>query len=332
MTTIEFPEKGFADEIKRYRKRKPTVTLVLHREVVAPVLFRNSSTDRAETHEFGDKLRAQVNPEKFVAKERLTGLDLLRRLSEQFGDENWDEDVSKGETPSELISDEYTHNEPGDLTETLNLGTLTYGVAGTGDQEYGIKSHVYEGYTYSVDEYDIMRKETRNAVYESGTMQNEDGEQASALFDLAKIHPGNSFVHFVTVEAGTPGMFLYVLHNVLNTSKYGARETRAGKTIENNVLGVILGDYDTTLSAAELLSDYYDATGNDIPEALSEYIQDNERADWEVYGDLPDYPDFPEWYEEAHRVAARQSEEADKVLYKYLHGETEQIFDQMIDL
>src|SRR5699024_4691782 len=106
------------------------------------------------------------------------------------------------------------------------------------------------------EEYDLMNKETRNAVYESGTMRTDENEQSEALFDFVKVQPGNNLVHFVTLEAATPEMLLYVLHNVLNTGMYGARETRTGRNVRNGVLGIVLGDHDTSLSTGELLMEY----------------------------------------------------------------------------
>jgi len=153
----------------------------------------------------------------------------------------------------------------------LNVGTLTYGLAGTGDQDFAIKSRVVEGYTYTTEEYDLMNKETRNAVYESGTMRNDEGEQSEALFDFVKVQPGNDLVHFITLEAATGPMLLYTLHNILNTGKYGARETRTGRNIRNEILGVILGDHDTSLSTGEFLLEYHDES-DDLEASIGEYI------------------------------------------------------------
>lgn len=285
------PSKGTVEEISIYRKRKPSVTLAVRRNVVEPTLFRNSNADRAETQEFGDQLHAQVNGEKFISKERLTGLDLLRKLDED----------------GELIDGTYTYNEPGDLEDAINMDTLTYGLAGTGDEDFAMKSRVVEGYTYTTEEYDLMNKETRNAVYESGTMRDEEGEQSEALFEFVKVQPGNSFVHFVTLESGTPEMLLYVLHNVLNTKKYGARETRTGKNIENEIVGVVVGDHDTSLSTGELLMEYAD---DDVE--LSDYLLDAQRDDWELYSDeLQEFDEFPGWFTELREIAERVSSSSD---------------------
>lgn len=306
--TLETPDTGLVESFDIYRKRKPSVTLIIHREIVEPTLFRNSNHDRAETQEFGDKLHAQVNGEKFTSKERLTGLNLLRRLDDDLDDD--------------LVHENYAYNEPTDLDESLNVGTLTYGLAGTGDQDFAIKSRVVEGYTYTTEEYDLMNKETRNAVYESGTMRTEEGEQSEALFDFVKVQPGNSLVHFVTLEAATLEMLLYVLHNVLNTGKYGARETRTGRNIRNDVIGLVLGDHDTSLSTGELLMEYHEA-GSDLSESISDYVNDVRRSDWEVYGEIDGAEAFPSWFDRLYEVASRELDDADEVLRDEFQSLTE---------
>lgn len=310
---IEKPKKGLVDAFSIYRKRKPSVTLVIRRDVVEPTLFRNTNTDRAETQEFKDQLHAQVNGEKFVSKERLTGLDLLRKLNE---------------TEDELIAESYTYNEPESFENSINMDTLTYGLAGTGDEDFAIKSRVVEGYTYTTEEYDLMNKETRNAVFESGTMRDEGGEQSEALFDYVKVQPGNTLVHFVTLESGTAEMLIYLLHNILNTKKYGARETRTGKNIENNIVAIILGDHDTSLSSGELLMEYL---SDDLEEALIDYLSDVKRSDWEIYSDeLTEFDDFPDWYNEFYEVAKRSTESADEELEELLIEQTKEAKDELV--
>jgi len=305
--TLEYPSKGLVESFGIYRKEKPTVTLVVQRDVTEPTLFRNSNHDRAETQEFGDKLHAQVNGEKFTSKERLTGLDLLRQLDD------------------DLVHEDYAYNEPEDLEKSLNVGTLTYGLAGTGDQDFAIKSRVVEGYTYTTDEYDLMNKETRNAVYESGTMRDDENEQSEALFDFVKVQPGNDLLHFITLEAATGPMLLYVMHNVLNTGKYGARETRTGRNIRNEIVGVILGNHDTSLSTGELLMEYHQAGDEDagLLDSISSYVEDVQRTDWEIYGEIEGAAEFPDWYDRLHAVASRSADDADDVLSEEFRAVTD---------
>jgi len=225
-----------------------------------------------------------------------------------------------------LVHEEYAYNEPTDFDQSLNVGTITYGLAGTGDQDFAIKSRVVEGYTYTTAEYDLMNKETRNAVYESGTMRDQEGEQSEALFDFVKVQPGNDLVHFVTLEAATGEMLLYVLYNILNTGKYGARETRTGRNIRNSVSGIVLGDHDTSLSTGELLMDYRDE-GNTLHEMVSAYVNDVKRSDWEIYGDFSGTEDFPSWYDRLRDVAARESDDADDILREECTRLTEEASD-----
>jgi len=306
--TLEYPSKGLVESFDIYRKEKPSVTLVVCRDITEPTLFRNSNHDRAETQEFGDKLHAQVNGEKFTSKERLTGLDLLRQLDD------------------DLVDEDYAYNEPETLEKSLNVGTLTYGLAGTGDQDFAIKSRVVEGYTYTTDEYDLMNKETRNAVYESGTMRDDENEQSEALFDFVKVQPGNDLIHFITLEAATGPMLLYVLHNVLNTGKYGARETRTGRNVRNEILGIILGNHDTSLSTGELLMEYHESSADDanMVESISEYVDAVKRTDWDVYGDIDGADEFPSWYDRLHAVASRSADNADDVLYEEFQAVTDE--------
>ncbi|GAB7018963.1 type I-D CRISPR-associated protein Cas7/Csc2 [Halostagnicola bangensis] len=310
--TLEYPDTGLVESFGIYRKRKPSVTLIVKRDITEPTLFRNSNHDRAETQEFGDKLHAQVNGEKFTSKERLTGLSLLRSLDEEF------------------VHEEYAYNEPETLEKSLNVGTLTYGLAGTGDQDFAIKSRVVEGYTYTTEEYDLMNKETRNAVYESGTMRDADGDQSEALFDFVKVQPGNDLVHFITLEAATGPMLLYTLHNILNTGKYGARETRTGRNVRNEILGVILGDHDTSLSTGELLMEYHDE-GDELPDSVGEYVADVRRTDWEVYGSFESAEDVPEWFERVRSVASREAEDADDVMCEEFADLMEDAKSELLD-
>jgi len=317
--TNEDSKKGFVDSYGIYRKKRPTVTLIVKRDILEPTLIRNSNEDRAETQEFNDRLHAQANGEKFTSKERLTGLALLRELKEKFvEDENGD---------VELISDEYTYNEPKDFPPCVNLDPLIYGLAGTGkgSDNFSFKSRVVEGYTYSTKEYDIMKKETRNAVYESGTMKDtsmgmdSDGNndsQSRSLFNYVKVQPGNSFVHFITLEAGTENMLQYVLYNILNTQRYGARETRTGKNVNNKILGVILSNFDATLSTGELIAEYHENEDEDIKESIKEYIEDVKKDHWTIYSSVfKNYQNYPRWLQELLKTAKFEQENSEKKMF-----------------
>lgn len=269
------PNHGFVENYEIYRRARPTVTVVVSRTVTDPILFRNTDSERAETQEFNGHIHAQVNPEKFVSKERLNGLNICRELDK---DEN-------------IICKTYTYNEPlNSLPDSQTADLLTYGLAGTASgANFSQKSRVIEGYTYSLEPYDLISRETHNAIYESGTMRDEQGRQSEALFNPVKVQPGTHFIHFITLEAGTKEMFLYLLHNILNTSRYGARETRSGRNIKNEIIGIISSSGDSCLSCGEFIQDWVKEqpvngfTSEEIKKLVLEYIDQHKRSDWRIY-------------------------------------------------
>lgn len=309
---IDFPDTGFEESYGFYMKERPSVTLAVRRDVVDPILLRNSEQDRAETQVIADTTRAQSNPEKFTTKERLSGLNLLRRLDED----------------GDLISDEYAYNEPPSLEDAINLDSLTYGMTGTGNQDYGMKSRLVAGYTYTVEEYDVMQAEVRNAAYESGTMTNKEGDHSQALYEQVRVQPGNAFPHFLTLEAGTPAMLAYVVHNVLNTHGYGARETRSGKTIDNVIRAIVLAEQPALLSVGEFLRKH-DPDTESFDDALESYLRDREREDWEVHTARDG---FPEWFEDVLHIAGRDADDAPEVLRNLFVADREAAMSEIPDL
>jgi CRISPR-associated protein Csc2 len=268
------PNSGFAPRYEVYRRARPTVTLIVLRTVTDPILFRSSDPERAETQEFNGIMHAQVNGEKFVSKERLTGLNLCRELDEN---EN-------------IISKEYTYNEPiNSLPKSQTADMLTYGLAGTvSGATFSQKSRIIEGYTYGLEPYDLINREAHNALYESGTMRDESGGQSESFFHPVKVQPGTHFVHFITLEAGTKEMLLYAIHNILCTGRYGARETRTGRDVKNEIIGLITSSADSNLSCGELINDHIkeskdEFSREDLKAIISTYLGEHKRADWEIY-------------------------------------------------
>jgi CRISPR-associated protein Csc2 len=298
------PDEGFAPKYEIYRRSRPTVTFVVLRTVTDPILFRSTDPERAETQVFNKVIHAQVNGEKFVSKERLTGLNLCRELDRN---EN-------------IISKEYTYNDPlNSIPKSQTADMLTYGLAGTvSGATFSQKSHVIEGYTYGLEPYDLMNRETHNALKESGTMRDEEGKQSESFFHPVKVQPNTHFVHFITLEAGTKEMLLYVVHNILNTGRYGARETRTGRNMKNEIVGVITSSGDSSLSCGELINDCIlkektELDRDAIRVIISKYINEHKKVDWKIYHavdfKLDGGIDFPEWIANIISVANRKKKE-----------------------
>lgn len=292
----KFPTEYFVDKVDRRRDRRSEVCIVVLREVVDPVLARSSDPERAELFVIKSKtkdpegkeiekeiVRARINGEKFSSVERLTGLNTCRILN-KTRDDKWD-----------VISPEYLYNQiTGGLAVAINPDTVTYGAAGVEKGgTFSIKSRVIEGYTYTLEPYNLLNKEQHNALYETGTMmkvgsEEEGGEERGrGLYAHVNIEPPTKMVHFIRIEAPTQEMLLYVLHNILNTTSYFARSTRKG-SIRNKILGVIFSKTGIGLSSGELIKEYFSANVkseyalDEVLEAVKSYADTHKNIFWEI--------------------------------------------------
>ena len=112
---------------------------------------------------------------------------------------------------------------------------VLYGYA-IGDQG-AEKSKVYVDSAFSITRYEDSHKAFRfNALYEHGTMTDE-GKTRSSFGEQDHVVPQVFFPSVVTLRDPTYEGFLYVLGNVLRTSRYGAQESRTGR-VENHLVAI----------------------------------------------------------------------------------------------
>lgn len=322
---MRLPTEYFVDKVSRSRKLRPEVCFIVLREVTDPVLARSSDPERAELFVIKAKakdasgndteqeiVRARINGEKFTSAERLTGLNICRILN-QTKDDNWD-----------IISPDYLYNEPGGLPAAVNPDTVTYGAAGVERRKtFSIKSRVIEGYTYTLEPYNLLNKEQHNALYETGTMFKSTGEQSEALYAHVNIDPQTKMVHFVRIETPTQEMFLYVLHNILNTTRYFARSTRKG-SIRNKVLGVVFSKTAIGLSSGELIKEHFSVnikneyTHAKVLNAIKKYIDSHKNIFWKILWNKKDDNEFKNLISPAIDVALLKDEESKKIMRECL--------------
>jgi len=314
----KIPDEYFVNTVDRRRDRRPEVCIVVLREVVDPVLARSSDPERAElfiTKDSKDKeiVRARINGEKFTSVERLTGLNLCRVLNQNKG-ETWD-----------IISPQYLYNEiTGGLAVGINPDTVTYGAASVEQRAtFAIKSRVIEGYTYTLEPYNLLKKEQHNALYETGTMikvgaEEESGEERGrGLYAHVNIEPPTKMIHFVRIEAPTKGMFLYVLHNILNTTSYFARGTRKGN-IRNKIIGVIFSKTSIGLSSGEMIKEQLSADVksdyklSEVLESVKRYTTTHKNSFWKIL--WRDEKEFEELIVPAINVALLTTENSKDIL------------------
>lgn len=119
------------------------------------------------------------------------------------------------------------------------------------------KSRVWTEDAFSVlPTTDVIGDRTINAIYENGTMRDEQGNASTALNTSEYIKPGVHFLDVVTLKDITADELRYVIGNILSTTRYGAVSSRVGR-MENQILGLFAGRAELP-SSLELVQGVYD--------------------------------------------------------------------------
>jgi len=226
------------ETLQRYAQYLPTrysnyprgyyVTLVLLRKVEGEAIFRTEGSGEPLNREFvhaGAREDSAVIPRVVISKrkqtavERRTGRELLRRV--------------------ELLAATAGLNEGSPEPDSIDSMVYGYAVGGGGAQ----KSRVITDDAFSIlPATQVIGKRQFNAPFEDGTMRNPQTKEASHSIGTDEyVRPETHFVDIETLKDVTPGEFVYVLGNILRSSRYGAISSRVGK-IHNEVVACIFSD------------------------------------------------------------------------------------------
>ncbi len=135
------------------------------------------------------------------------------------------------------------------------IDCFLYGFAAGG--EGAQKSRVWTEDAFSIlPSTELISDRTINAVYETGTMRDEEGKASTSLNTSEYIKPSVHFLDILTLRDVTADELRYALGNVLLTSRYGAVSSRVGR-MENQILGVFGGIAELP-SSLELVQGVYD--------------------------------------------------------------------------
>ena len=178
--------------------------------------------------------RKQVAPERRKGREFLRAHDLLYRADSK-------------EKPICALNT----NAPCEMC----IDCFLYGFAAGGGGAQ--KSRVWTEDAFSVlSATELVGDRTINAIYETGTMRDENDKASTALNTSEYIKPGSHFLDVVTFRDVTAEELQYALGNILLTTRYGAVSSRVGR-MENRVLGVFGGIAELP-SSLELVQAVYD--------------------------------------------------------------------------
>lgn len=119
------------------------------------------------------------------------------------------------------------------------------------------KSKVYADSAFSITAYEESHKALSfNALYEHGTM-TQAGITRSSFGEQDHVVPQVFFPAVITLRDPTYESFLYVLGNILHTSRYGAQDSRTGAVYNHLVATVFAnGEIFSNLRFAQVIYDH----------------------------------------------------------------------------
>ena len=245
--SIETLKPFLAEKYENFPKGR-FIGLVVLRTTRSETIFRTEGTGEPMCREFvqaginNDKKiieRLVMTKRKQVAPERRYGREFLRAYNLLYENQ-------KEKTPCSLNT-----NAPCEMC----IDCFLYGFAAGGGGAQ--KSRIWTEDAFSLlPAHDLIGDRTINAIFENGTMRDEEGKASTGLNTSEYIKPGVHFLDVVTLKDVTADEFRYVLGNILLTSRYGAVSSRVGR-MENQILGVFGGTAELP-SSLELVQTLHD--------------------------------------------------------------------------
>lgn len=286
--TVESFKERFVDAPSTVKTGK-YATIFVMRKAESECIFRTDKeisnevtlagiSRRDDNGDGGDFTRVYLSKRKVVAPERRAGREMLRK----FGLLNKGEDGAQCTINKEMC---------GKCVDCRLYGSAV-------GSNVSLKSHVVSDEAFSMLPYDMVTEEhTFNAIYETGTMVDEEGKHSQAINTDEVVRPGTIFLDMETITDVTVDEFKYILANILRTKRYGAMSSRIGK-MENIVLGIAFSNCEL-FSNLEWTQATYDAICAELK------LPANER---------PKFPMDP-------FVAGRNAVSTMQELVKGIHGE-----------
>lgn len=222
------------------------VGLILIRKTESETMFRTEGAGEDLSKEFvragvvNDTIipRVVMTKRKQTAVERRTGRELLREHERLY--------AKNGSTCS--------LNTGTSCERCVDCMLYGYAVGGGGAQ----KSRVLTEDAYTLlSATDVSSKRTGNAPYDDGTMRHPETKTPSqAIYEDPYIKPETHFLEVQTLKDVTLGEFVYVLGNLLRSTRYGAVSSRQGR-MKNRLAALTFTDCEI-FSTLELTQHVYD--------------------------------------------------------------------------
>lgn len=234
------------------------ISVLLVRQIESEAIFRTEGSGEPLNKEFvyagttGDDLfqRVVISKRKQTAVERRTGRELLRQFDLLFKAKDGHECALNRNAPCEKCMD-----------------CMLYGYAAGGGGAQ--RSRVITDDAFSLHAARTVT-DTRqfNALFDNSTMRDpDDKSKASTSIGTDEyVKPETVFLDIETLRDLSQEEFIYVMGNILRSSRYGAISSRIGK-VNNLVAGIILSDCEV-FSNLELTQAVYDTLRGDADEPV----------------------------------------------------------------
>jgi CRISPR-associated protein Csc2 len=240
-TIEQLTQSSPVDDKKTYvhpaLKNLGCVSLVLLREAIAPVIFRNAEAEITDI-EIGDEVHIRAVPNKFKYPERSRGLQILRALKIGGRLPQNKTVLYKGQKPS----------------DAFDLNTLVFGdSANFENRVLPVKAAVNYSDALSLLPKHLGVDETfHNRAAEDGTLFDAEEKKNSAnLFTRHFIKPATLMVQVVS----TRGKLLPLIglkHLLLSmglAGTYGGQTSLTGTNIRTHLVGVYGGRFEQAISS-----------------------------------------------------------------------------------
>lgn len=236
-TTTKTGEKATDAYIHPKLKNLGCASLVLIREAVAPVVFRNAEQEITDI-EWLDDLYVRAVPNKFKYIERGRGLQILRALGVGGKLPQNKTVLYKGQTPS----------------AAFDLNTVVFGDSANQDNRVlPVRAAVNYSDALSLSPKDQCVDETfHNRAMEDGTLFDAESKKNSDnLFTRHFIKPGTLMVQVLSTRGQVlPEIGLkHLLLSVGMAGSYGGQTSVTGINIRTHIVGMYAGKFEQAITS-----------------------------------------------------------------------------------